>query len=882
MKKVLSFVLSVAMVICLMPAMAFADGEDAAPTTTATATGLSQFSDMDSITSENKEAVAVLVGLGIVDGMGDGTFQPKGNLTRAQASKLVSVLVKSGDKTEIPAPAADPFTDVAKSHWGAGAIKFGVDNGYINGMGDGTFHPEDKVTTAQLATMLVKLLGINSVDANYQWPENVMAWSSLLDLFFDVSQKGANDILDRENAAQMIYNALLAITQVKATTTGSDTQSVDGRSNYEPATNNKFDYTNDIDGFLQLIEKYFPKVTLADDENSDDAFARPVTVWKNGREKITDEIVRDPILVYTAQEVSSKNPTRANDQLKADFDGYTADARIFVNGSRQGTIVEDSDSDNIADQVSQLTGNGILVEVYSDDRDSVITRVVVADYDLATAKPKASDSTITLTVGDVEYGPYNKKSNFYSKISSAAKDDKVLVAIRNGEVVDAYLPTEEADAAITKNVNPTVVNVDGVNYTLQDSKVVAGGKEYTLGNDKATAAEPFNGLARNVDDKGTVFTDKYGYLVDYKNQNVAASNWANLESVYTISETNEYGESSTDLNAILVKEDGTTETVKLISIDPADDDYDATTANTVNTFKRTTRAAVNAGKEGARIDDRETSWYWVDGQLVTYKEAAAGYKLALVDPNNKSEGKEANVTTQELNDKSKNIDGYYLSDDLTVITVSGKKASSMKVKTSSKINKTLPGGTYKYVWKTVGNNKLVTAIYIVQDVDNTALYVTEYVGPTTYQDTKPGKEIKYYLDGNPTEQTGVIDDDVNVLENTWYTVGEIKEGMKINLLDDDKYVDADIQYGDTSTAYGSSMTINDGNQDTPDAFVLASDATIVDKDDLGITSVEDLVSEIAKVTGKEGNDPIHVSFTWTEDGDDNVVKLVIVKKVSNE
>ena len=160
MKKVLSFVLSVAMVICLMPAMAFAADDAAA--TTATATGLSQFSDADSI--QNKEAVAVLVGLGIVDGMGDGTFQPAGNLTRAQASKLVSVLVKSGDKSDIPAPAADPFTDVSKSHWGAGAIQFGVDNGYINGMGDGTFHPEDQVTTAQLATMLDKLLGYSVAD----------------------------------------------------------------------------------------------------------------------------------------------------------------------------------------------------------------------------------------------------------------------------------------------------------------------------------------------------------------------------------------------------------------------------------------------------------------------------------------------------------------------------------------------------------------------------------------------------------------------------------------------------------------------------------------------------------------------------------------------
>ncbi len=879
MKKVLSFVLSVAMVICLMPAMAFAADDAAA--TTATATGLSQFSDANSITK--KEAVTVLVGLGIIDGMGDGTFQPAGQLTRAQASKLVSVLVKGGDKTELPAPAADPFTDVSKSHWGAGAIKFGVDNGYINGMGDGTFHPEDQVTTAQLATMLVKLLGYSSVDVNYQWPENAMAWATQRNLFYDVDHKGASDILNRQDAAQMIYNALLATDQVKATTTGSESQGVDGDSTYRPVLNTKFDYANRADTTEQLIEKYFPKVTWVSDENSDDPFARPVTVWKNGRDKITDEVVKEPILTYTAQEVSSKDPTKANDKLKDDLDGYTASADVYVNGALRQTINETADSDNIANQISQLTGNGKLVEVYSDDRDTQITRIVVADYDLAKAKPKASDGTIKFALGNnTETDSYNKKATFYSNVSSAAKDDYVLIAMKGTEVIDAYIPTEVKDSAITDNINPTKVTVNNVEYTLQDSKIIAGGNEYTLGNDKATSAQPFDGLARNVDDKGTVFTDKYGYLVAYKNETASAGNWANLESVFTTSETNEFGEKSTELNAILVKEDGTTETVKLMSIDPADeDDYDANTATAVAAFKRTTQEAVQAGKEGARIDG-ETSWYWVDGQLVTYKEAAAGYKLALTDSSNKSAGREANVTTQELNDKSKDIDGYYLSDDLTVITVSGKKASSMKVKTSSKINKTLAGHTYKYVWKTVGNNKLVTAIYIVQEVDNTALYVAKYVGDTTYKDTKQGKKIEYYLDGNPAVQTGIVDDDVNVVEDTWYTVGEIKEGMRITPMDATKYVDTDIKYGDTSTAYGTSMTINDNNPDTPDAFVLASDVTVVDADDLGITTGDELISEIAKITAKDENDPIHVSFTWTEDGDDNVVKLVIVKKVSNE
>ena len=208
------------MVICLMPVMAFAADE-------ATATGISQFSDADSIKNENKQAVAVLVGLGIIDGMGDGTFQPKGDLTRAQSSKLVATLVKSGDKSDIPAPAADPFTDVSKGYWGAGAIQFGVDNGYINGMGDGTFHPEDQVTTAQLATLLCKLLGFSVDDINYHWPENAMAKANDELLLIDIN-KSANEVLNREEAAQMIYNGLIADMRVMTSTTGSDIDLVDG------------------------------------------------------------------------------------------------------------------------------------------------------------------------------------------------------------------------------------------------------------------------------------------------------------------------------------------------------------------------------------------------------------------------------------------------------------------------------------------------------------------------------------------------------------------------------------------------------------------------------------------------------------------------------
>lgn len=51
------------------------------------------FSDADSISGYAKEAVGVLTGSKIINGMGDGTFAPKNAVTRAQASKVVYELL---------------------------------------------------------------------------------------------------------------------------------------------------------------------------------------------------------------------------------------------------------------------------------------------------------------------------------------------------------------------------------------------------------------------------------------------------------------------------------------------------------------------------------------------------------------------------------------------------------------------------------------------------------------------------------------------------------------------------------------------------------------------------------------------------------------------
>ena len=456
MKKVLSIVLSVAMVICLMPAMAFA-----ADSNSTAATGLSKFSDASSIT--NKEAVSVLAGLGVINGKGDGTFDPKGDVTRAETSTLVSILVRSGDSSSLSAPSKDPFTDVAKDNWAAPYVAYGVSQGYLNGRGDGTFDPTGNVTTAQLATILEQILGYSKTDVAYQWPENAMAYATTSGLLTGIS-KGANENLDREEAAQMIFNALKATDVVKGTVTGEN-----GSTGYSAVTNKASqDYMDrsatkgdknysDEATTEQLVEKLFPKVTCG--ATDADNFGRISTAWKNGRTQISDDVTETPAYTYTAAQTEKA--------LNSDLKGYTLkNVPVYSNN-------KESDSEvNSVSEIADLTGNGVLVELYTNAKDTAITNVVVVSYELDTVKSvkSGSDASITLDSGE-KNNTIKSTDSFFSAVSSAAKGDKVLVARQDeseaGAILDAYLPTTVTGTVSAATASTATIAGTTYSYALQ-------------------------------------------------------------------------------------------------------------------------------------------------------------------------------------------------------------------------------------------------------------------------------------------------------------------------------------------------------------------------------------------------------------------------------
>ncbi len=170
------------------------------------------FYDVDN-SGDFAHAVDVLSELGIISGMGDGSFQPNGLLTRAQFAKIaVHILGKEKSAVET----TDAFSDVKNTDWYSGYVNTVAKDGYITGYPDGTFGANDFITYAQTVTVLVRLLGYNAEDVGYKWPQGYMEKAQVLGITDGMSLSD-NSHITRKDAAILIYRTIF--THMKNTKT---------------------------------------------------------------------------------------------------------------------------------------------------------------------------------------------------------------------------------------------------------------------------------------------------------------------------------------------------------------------------------------------------------------------------------------------------------------------------------------------------------------------------------------------------------------------------------------------------------------------------------------------------------------------------------------
>ena len=98
--------------------------------------------------------ISTLAGMHIVGGHRDGTFRPDTQVSRAE---FVAMLVRALGLTE-NARAAERFSDAGAFSWAAGAVGAAAQAGLVGGNADGTFAPARRITRAELAVIMSRVV----------------------------------------------------------------------------------------------------------------------------------------------------------------------------------------------------------------------------------------------------------------------------------------------------------------------------------------------------------------------------------------------------------------------------------------------------------------------------------------------------------------------------------------------------------------------------------------------------------------------------------------------------------------------------------------------------------------------------------------------------
>ena len=423
----------------------------------ASAVNASDFTDADEIV--NKDAVSTMTALGIINGKEDGSyFDPTGTVTRAEMAKMLCVAINGGVDPVLGVKDTPTFTDI-KGHWAESYIEYCAANGIIAGRGNNKFDPTGTVSATEAAKMLLGVLGYNAEKSGLvgnDWAINTNVLANQNGLYKKLANLNANTLLTRDNAAQMIYNALDA-----------NMVELNAAGNY---TTSQYSYTG-TESVVTGTER----------------------VWVV---KIKDSSVNDAIKALDGSVYNSRQD--AIDTLKE------------ANG---GTTPLDTGKYTLEQKTQNVYGENTVTK-YADETMGHKYLSLITDGDaVLTDVEKDSKGTYTLYMnGITTKGQYTKVEGDYSNLIG----QKVEVLYKDSEnVYGVYASTDsslivESTAGKVEAVKNGEVKIDGTTYkvdsnvtttALYTGKLIDG---LNVGGNKAAAVKAYDN-----DDNGKIDTVVY-------------------------------------------------------------------------------------------------------------------------------------------------------------------------------------------------------------------------------------------------------------------------------------------------------------------------------------------------------------------------------------
>ena len=826
------------------------------------------FSDKDKIV--NDDAVSMLVELNVINGKDDGSFDPEGIVTRAEMAKMICVVLNGGKDPSLGNVSNYTYTDTV-GHWAAAYIEYCTTLGIVAGDGTGKFNPSNTVTGAEAAKMLLVALGFKSEIEGFtgaNWAVNVNVRANQKGLFDELSINPSEG-LTRDNAAQMVWNALDAgVVSYDYTliTDGSSITSSPTLIDNESKTllTDKFKVAK-VEGVIVANENATSTGTAVEKEDvtvllltSDDAdskqdegdtitlktataanlLGKSVTMfakdWKNGAYQtvLGNPVVSSDNMIATISANSDADDVK--DALKDAGIKEVSKAVLVENYVRNSDKVDGKDVDRTVSgmaDVAALTGNGVEVTVISNDNDNkadfvIVTRMIAGKVSAYNAKGNDGDGYITVTAF-----PYTDKKT--DKVASIAAADRISGAefadikgvedVAKDDIVLYYRVGDTFYMEKAESVNITVTSTKGDDQIKDGSDTYKASALSAKFNDDN--ADTLAG-AMDLDDEVTLYLDNFGYVV-YTDAVTAADEYMYITGSNASTKS---GFESLTIKGVL--SDGTEVTATVNKLG----------SKKLSTYVKENQIPANATGE-AELEKT------VNEKIVTYTKTGEQYNITVKDNYKNGTGVES---IDKIAKGSAKV-GNGTANSKTIFVI-GDKSDNYKVYTGISNVPTVENGTIKSYVKS-GTVKVVFA---------------------TKADTSDGDTNGVYILGKTASAVKSGDDTIYVVEA--YVNGKYVAQLELENYDKKNDTITRGYYANVTTSGGNSVDfdkLDPKKVDAGSAVTDFGDGVISNGTHNALIYDEDTVAIVVDGT-KEIKDGSIDEIVYVEDDTDASSKVVLV------
>ena len=883
----------------------------------ASAVSISDFTDQDEIV--NKEAVALLVDLGIVNGKSDTNFGATDTLERTALAKMVYIALTGTDDASMYAD-MNVFSDVTAANcWAAGFINYCYSVDVLSGVGGDRFSPYSSLTVAQTAKALLVALGyipdaeISMYEGN-DWAINVMRDAQANRLLDGIGQS-AHSPITRDNAARMIFNALKAemvtpeyqydmgtqyvtkyngrgvtlgqstfgLVSTSALVTGIDTN---GNAVLDPVAVGSVSVTNRLPATADMVGStvnlYFKGTLKAD-----------------GTINTTTQLYNTALVPASSNTVATINGLPKTNVLGSTTGNDALTALLVTASTRVATLESGKNISNLkifyngaqdATKVSQIGKLGVIVELKDTNDVAGVDTVVITEKTAATLSnaPTVSTNNGKTTVTIPEIGIANKDAAKVVGYENLVKGDVVLYINLGG--VTYIEKASSITGSVTGNNTGKGALINGTYYQASE----LGGKSYNNGAIKDTGTYNF-------------FLDNGGYIVAAVKvaEGTATTNLAVVDQVAWVTPIGDGSIGSQQdayMQAKLVFTDGTSQIVTIASVDgivPVPTKTNVLVGRFFQNYSTNRTGALNATTTGTTEGQSNTTTlqstnYYVVG--ATRGGAVTGRYYAVADTDALKNTTAGFITENQFYNYSVNSDGKYVLTSLNANTQGANTAVSGVI-TANKPNFTgslIGNANTVFIYATADNagNYTYTVHTGIANVPTTAQSVTGYAvvnaGVTTYVFADLGRgstvsesaDLVYILSSDYTAVTGESSYLYDVLLNgekttlkldaNTYTAGNVHKVKSIS--DKDVYAleAAESTITGIKSVAGGVLVLDDGGSGEVFNYDAGTIAYVVDGQNVTVTTIENLALD--------ANDKVYVA----KSADGAYADLVYVTKVSQE